>query len=116
MKSFLPLLRAVKPAVILFLLVFSFNTVISQQSMRASLYISDVNGLTLVDGNFTNYDNVYCNCVDWDDALKMNNPGENFGVTRENASLIVERRIIIGDRDTTTFRIWNLQQNLANRR
>ncbi len=111
MKSFLPLLRAAKPAVLLFLFVISFNTVISQETMRASLYISDANGLTLVDGNFTNYDNVYCNCVDWDDAWKMNNPGENFGVTRENVSLVVERRKIICEKDTTTFRMWNLQQN-----
>ncbi|MEO7266240.1 MAG: hypothetical protein ABIW38_15080 [Ferruginibacter sp.] len=111
MKSFLPLLRAVKPAGILFFLLFSFNTVISQETMRASLYISDANGLTLVDGNFTNYDNIYCNCVDWDDAWKMNNPGENFCVTRDNVSLIVERRKIICEKDTTSFSIWNLQQN-----
>jgi hypothetical protein len=111
MSSFLLLLRAAKPAVLIFLLVLFFNSAISQETMRASLYVSDANGLTLVDGNFTNYDNVYCNCVDWDDAWKMNNPGENFGVTRENVSLVVERRKIILEKDTTTFRMWNLQQN-----
>lgn len=111
MKYFQPLVHVAKQPVLLFLITLSFNTVIAQESMRANLYISDANGLTLADGNYTNYDNAYCNCVDWDDAWKMNNQGENFGITRENISLVVERRKIICEKDTTTFRMWNLQQN-----
>ncbi|MEO6405041.1 MAG: hypothetical protein ABIY51_11360 [Ferruginibacter sp.] len=111
MIRFLPLRNAVKYAVgFLFLFFVSISSTFCQESMRASLYISDANGLTLADGNFTNYDDNYCNCVDWDDAWKMNNPGENFAVVRDGTSLIVERRKIVCLRDTTTFKIWNLQQ------
>ena len=82
----------------------------SQEAMRANLYIVSADGTTtLMDGNLTNYHNIYSNSVDWDDAWKMTNPGENFGIVRENTNLIIERRKIICDADTTFFKMWNMR-------
>ena len=65
---------------------------------------------TLIDGNMTIYDDIYCNCVNWEDALKMTNRGENWGLVRSGTSLAVERRKFIPETDTTYIRMWNLQQ------
>lgn len=92
-----------------FLLV-SF-TVVSQQTLRTNLYVVGLNGSkTLIDGNMTIYDDIYCNCVNWEDALKMTNPGENWGLVRSGTTLAVERRKLIAETDTTFIRMWNLQQ------
>ena len=83
-----------------FLLV-SF-TVFSQQTLRTNLFIVGSNGSkTLMDGNMTIYDDIYCNCVNWEDALKMSNPGENWGLIRSGTSLAVEKRKFIPGTDTT---------------
>jgi len=93
--------------IILFSLPLTTN---AQESMRANLYVVDANGATLVDGNLTNYNSIYSNAVDIDDAWKMTNPGINFGIVRETFNLVVERRTLIGLTDTTFFRMWNLPQ------
>lgn len=80
----------------------------AQQSMRANLYVLDATGPILMDGNFTEYNNVYSNDVDIYDAWKMANPGANFGIFRSNYNLAVERRNVIGNTDTTFFRMWNM--------
>ena len=91
-------------------LLFSF-TVFSQQTLRTNLFVVGANGSkTLMDGNMTIYDDIYCNCVNWEDALKMSNPGENWGLVRSGTSLAVERRKFIPATDTTYIRMWNLQQ------
>jgi hypothetical protein len=79
--------------------------------MRANLYVVDANGATLVDGNLTNYNSIYSNTIDIDDAWKMTNPGINFGIKREGYDIVVERRNIIDLRDTTFFRMWNMPQH-----
>lgn len=82
----------------------------SQESMRANLYVIDATGSILVDGNLTNYNNIYSNAVDINDAWKMTNPGINFGILRDGYNLVVERRSLIGNADTTFFRMWNMPQ------
>ncbi len=79
--------------------------------MRANLYIVDANGATLIDGNLTNYNDIYSNAVDNFDAWKMINPGINFGIMRENYNLVVERRKVVPTTDTTYFRMWNMMQS-----
>ena len=92
-----------------FLLVSS--TVFSQQTLRTNLFVVGSDGSkTLMDGNMTIYDDIYCNCVNWEDALKMTNPGENWGLVRSGTTLAVERRKFISETDTTYIRMWNLQQ------
>ena len=91
-------------------LFFSF-TVFSQQTLRSNLFVVGTDGSkTLIDGNMTIYDDIYCNCVNWEDALKMTNPGANWGLVRNGTSLAVERRKFIPETDTTYIRMWNLQQ------
>ena len=86
-------------------------TVLSQQTLRTNLFIVGANGSkTLVDGNMTIYDDIYCNCVNWEDALKMTNPGENWGLMRSSTTLSVERRKFIPETDTSYIRMMNLQQ------
>ena len=87
------------------------STVFSQQTLRTNLFVVGSNGSkTLMDGNMTIYDDIYCNCVNWEDALKMTNPGENWGLVRSGTTLAVERRKFIPETDTTYIRMWNLQQ------
>ncbi len=81
-----------------------------QESMRVSLYqLSTAGATTLADGNLTNYDDAYSNEVG-DDALKMNNFGENFAILRSTQNLAIEQRRKIYDADTTFFSMWNMQQ------
>ena len=82
----------------------------AQVRMRANLQIVDANGTTLMDGNMTNYNNIYSNAIDGYDIWKMSNFGENFGILRSTANLVVERRALITSADTTYFRMWNMQQ------
>ena len=83
---------------------------LAQPSMRANLHIVAANGSTvLMDGNLTNYDNIYSNALDMYDAWKMNNFSENFGILRSNSVLVIERRKNISVCDTTFFQMWNMQ-------
>lgn len=94
------------------LLHFSF-TGIGQVRMRANLMIVDNNGKTLMDANMTNY-GTYSNNVDGSDIWKLSNFSENFGILRQNANLVIERRSVINETDTTYFRMWNMQQRHYN--
>lgn len=80
------------------------------ESMRVSLYqLSTGNVTNLADGNLTNYDDSYSNGLG-DDAFKMNNFGENFGIVRLTSKLAIEQRKKIFATDTTFFAMWNMQQ------
>jgi hypothetical protein len=86
------------------------STSVPQESMRVSLYqLSSGGATTLADGNLTNYNDSYSNEVG-DDALKMNNFGENFAILRSTYKLAIEQRRKIYDADTTFFSMWNMQQ------
>lgn len=81
------------------------------ESMRATLYLVAADGSTsMVDGNLTNYNDMFSNDVCGDDALKMNNFGENFGILRNGTRLAVEQRKKITVSDTTYFVMWNMQR------
>ena len=80
-----------------------------QESMRVSVYQLNSNGTTnLADGNLTNYDDAFSNGLS-DDALKMTNFGENFGIYRLSTNLAIEQRKKILAADTTFFSMWNMQ-------
>ena len=95
---------------LIILIAFSVSPAQSQVRTRVNLMIIDQNGSTLMDGNMTNYDNQYSNLVDAYDIWKMSNFGENFGIIRSAANLVIERRKTITSNDTSYFRMWNLQQ------
>jgi hypothetical protein len=83
---------------------------LAQPSMRANLHVVTSSGSTvLMDGNLTNYDDIYSNSLDMYDAWKMNNFSENFGILRSNSVLVIERRKNISISDTTFFKMWNMQ-------
>ncbi len=92
------------------LILSLFTPASSQVRMRANLMIVDANGATLMDGNMTNYSSSYSNAIDGYDIWKMSNFGENFGILRSTANLVIERRSLISVSDTTYFRMWNVQQ------
>lgn len=95
---------------LLLLLLFSLPFFINAQAyMRANLYINNQQGSgVLMDGNLTNYGDQYSNAVDMDDAWKMTNSSENFGIVREGKTLIVERRKPVTTTDTSFFKMWNM--------
>ena len=79
------------------------------ESMKVSLFAVPASGAaTMVDGNLTNYDDAFDNAAGLDDALKMNNFGENFGIIRDGLSLSIEQRKKITVNDTTFFVMWNM--------
>lgn len=79
------------------------------KQFRNNLYIIDPEGNpVLMDGTLSLYDDEYSDEVDYQDARKMFNPGENIGMLRDSKVLIVERRKDILDRtDTIFFKFWN---------
>jgi hypothetical protein len=64
--------------------------------------------LEIIDANVTVFDNAFSNAVDGDDAVKMNNSGENLAIKRENKLLVVEGRQAITDKDTIYLEMWNM--------
>ena len=64
----------------------------------------------LADGNAAAFDSDLSNEVDGDDAQKIMNGAENFGLKRNNILLAVEGRSLIVTTDTLFFFISNLQQ------
>ncbi len=80
-----------------------------QESMRVSLYQLNANGsINLADGNLTNYDDNFSDDI-IDDAIKMNNFGENFGILRHSTKLAIEQRKKVYYTDTAFFTMWNMQ-------
>ena len=61
----------------------------------------------MIDGLHVDYDEIYSNAVDDDDALKSTNTSENLSIKNDNSLLIIERRHSIADNDT-------IQLNLTN--
>ena len=81
----------------------------AQESMRANLYgLASNSNPQLLDGNLTQYNAIYSNDIDMFDALKLENPGSNFGICRQNTNLAVERRQNLVNTDTTVFKMWNM--------
>lgn len=76
---------------------------------RTNLYVSGTPN-KLADGNAVVFDNSYSNAIDADDAPKMNNWGENFGMIRNAASLVVESRQALVSNDTIYYNMNNLKQ------
>ncbi len=61
----------------------------------------------MADGNAVVFGSQYSNAVDVWDAMKMTNPGENFGLSRQGYTLAVEARQPVSN-DTMFFKMTNL--------
>lgn len=63
----------------------------------------------MLDGNVVVFNTLYSNAVDFDDAPKMSNPGENIAIQRGSAVLVVEGRQPPAVNDLVPFRMWNMR-------
>ena len=79
----------------------------TRQFMRSTLL---TNTGTIADGNATAFDTNLSNAVDGDDALKIINGGENFGLKRDSSILAIEGRKLIATTDTLFYFTNHLQQ------
>jgi hypothetical protein len=75
-----------------------------RQFFRTYLY---TNGNAIADGNAVVFDNNFINTIDGNDALKMKNSGENFGIRRSGKILSVEARSPVTSSDTIFYNIAN---------
>jgi Secretion system C-terminal sorting domain len=103
---------------ILFLIICSFkvhakykqptSTLTNYNKIYSRICKQTNNGLEIIDANVVVFDNAFSNAVDGDDAVKMNNSGENLAVKRDNRLLVVEGRQSIIDKDTIYLEMWNI--------
>ncbi|MEO7445684.1 MAG: T9SS type A sorting domain-containing protein [Ferruginibacter sp.] len=70
------------------------------ESFRANVLIPVADSFAMVDGILVDYEDIYSNAVDYDDALKMTNSAENISLKRDGSYLMVERRNTMGPFDT----------------
>lgn len=77
---------------------------LSSEMLRSFLFLNN----RLADGNMVVFDNGFVNDVDADDAIKVSNSGENFGLTRKGKSLSIEARKKPAAGDTLYFRMSNM--------
>ncbi len=81
------------------------------ESLRCNLFlVNDNNSTAMMDGNMTNFHDIFSNAVGNDDALKLSNSGENFGLLRDGRRLAVEQRKKITGADTCFLVMWNMQR------
>src|SRR6185312_9937815 len=78
-----------------------------RQMFFASLYNKD--GF-LADGNAVVFDEDFSNNTDGDDAVKMLNSGENFGIKRNDRNFAIEARQPVSRPDTIFYDLHNLKQ------
>jgi hypothetical protein len=84
-------------------MVFRPGSNSSQKNMVANLYAISGTHKILADGNMVFFDNSYSNDVDGMDSRKQVNFGENWGIQKNSAQLVVEKRSEPAANDTIQF-------------
>jgi hypothetical protein len=79
----------------------------NRQFFRVYLHTGDG---SLVDGNAVAFDPAFQNSLESDDAIKLENFGENFGINSNNRILSVEARSPVLDSDTIFYTFSKLRQ------
>ena len=79
------------------------------KQLRTNLYVISGGNSILLDGNLVQYNRDHSNGVDIKDGIKMNNSGENFGLSRDGKTLVVERRALIRQTDTVFYKLGQLK-------
>ena len=87
-----------------------FTPLAAQATIRTNLYAVESPANQLADGNAVVFDNAYSDNIDQDDAVKVDNFGENLGMIRNATDLIVEKRQSITRKDTIFYNMSNLRQ------
>jgi hypothetical protein len=75
-------------------------TEIKRPVLFASLFLQSGK---IADGNAVAFDEKYDDGIDVNDAIKINNGGENFGIKRDNKILVIEARHKIKSNDTIFY-------------
>ena len=78
--------------------------------LSTNLLAINNNEVALADGNRVVFNDKYSDNVDGNDAIKMKNSGENFGLIRSNRNLAVEARSMLHDGDTVYYDMSGLRQ------
>ena len=81
-----------------------------RQFLRVSLFTGPNPDALIADGNAVAFDEAFSNNVDADDALKIMNSGENFGIQRAGKILAVEAKAPVAVQDTIYYAMSNLRQ------
>ncbi len=82
------------------------NTVIDREFIWTTLFTSSN---IMADGNLVAFDDEFTNEIDRDDAKKITNSGENFGLIRFGTKLAVEARERILSTDTIFYNMTNIK-------
>ncbi len=81
------------------------------RQFKASIIAYTINGLQLADGNSVVFDSAYSNNIDFNDAIKSNNIGENFGILKRNGTVLqIDARQPLAIADTIFYKLWNVKQ------
>jgi hypothetical protein len=83
------------------------NPSLNHQALRSWLYTA--NG-SLADGNVVIAGSIFNNDFEKDDALKISNFGENFGIRNNNVNLALDARKPLTITDTVFYQISNLRR------
>jgi len=78
----------------------------NRQLISTSLYT----GNTIADGNSVVFDRNYSDNIDGNDAVKLLNGGENFGLKRDGIILAIEAKAPLSLSDTLYYNMSNLKQ------
>ncbi|MBS1497204.1 MAG: hypothetical protein JSU03_04010 [Bacteroidetes bacterium] len=79
---------------------------LDRQYIRATL---NTNTGLVIDGNAVVLDKEFTNSINADDALKINNSGENFGIKSNGITLAVEAHALMDNADTVMYQLQNLK-------
>ncbi|MFT3911068.1 MAG: hypothetical protein QM737_16735 [Ferruginibacter sp.] len=82
---------------------FSVARVNGPEKQLRTRLIGAANNPMIYDGNKVDFDPAWSNAVDDNDAEKMTNFGENFGIIRDGKGIVIERRAEIVNTDTIFF-------------
>jgi hypothetical protein len=83
-----------------------------KQFLRVNVYTSSSPSAGIADGNVVVFAKKYSNKVDKDDAVKMLNGGENFGLFRDGKTLAIEARNFPDVTDTLFYYFGNMRQQI----
>jgi len=87
-----------------------FRPVAPASLVRITSRLYDASGNDILDANVVVFNNRYSNAVAEEDAVKMTNPDENFGILQGSKTLAVEGRSLVADADEIVFSMSRLKQ------
>lgn len=79
------------------------------KQLRTKLNVIINNAAVLIDGTLIQFDATHSNLIDMEDAVKFANAAENIGIKTNGTILSVERRGLIGRKDTIFYNMGQLK-------